>query len=98
MEEQTTWKGHTFTLLVFTGIVVLRSIFFIFGMLVGRAEGQKIAGAGGAAAKNEAKAATVAVGIKPNGLAYNPNRKHLLSAHVGDPASDDGAVNRAAAG
>jgi hypothetical protein len=26
MEEQTTWKGHTFTLLVFTGIVVLCSI------------------------------------------------------------------------
>jgi cell division protein FtsN len=44
MEEQTTtWKGHTFTLLVFTGIVVLASIFFILGMLVGRAQGQKIA-------------------------------------------------------
>ena len=59
MEEQTTWKGHTFTLLVFTGIVVLCSIFFILGMLVGRAEGQKLAGAGpgGASSKNEAKAA-----------------------------------------
>jgi cell division septation protein DedD len=59
MEEQTTWKGHTFTLLVFTGIVVLCSIFFILGMLVGRAEGQKVAGAGAgvASAKNEAKAA-----------------------------------------
>jgi cell division septation protein DedD len=41
--EETTWKGHTFTLLVFTGIVVLCSIFFILGMLVGRAQGQKIA-------------------------------------------------------
>src|SRR5579864_8531305 len=59
MEEQTTWKGHTFTLLVFTGIVVLCSIFFILGMLVGRAEAQKVAGTdpGGASAKNEAKAA-----------------------------------------
>src|SRR4029077_19922704 len=59
MEDQTTWKGHTFTLLVFTGIVVLCSIFFILGMLVGRAEGQKVAGTGsvGASAKNEAKAA-----------------------------------------
>ena len=59
MEEQTTWKGHTFTLLVFTGIVVLCSIFFILGMLVGRAEGQKVAGAGpgGASSRNEAKAA-----------------------------------------
>src|ERR1044071_7214246 len=44
MEDQTTtWKGHTFTLFVFTGIVVLSSIFFILGMLVGRAQGQKIA-------------------------------------------------------
>jgi cell division septation protein DedD len=43
MEEQVTWKAHTFTLLVFTGIVVLCSIFFILGMLVGRAQGQKFA-------------------------------------------------------
>jgi cell division septation protein DedD len=43
MEEQATWKGHTFTLFVFTGIVVLCSIFFILGMLVGRAQGQKLA-------------------------------------------------------
>src|SRR6266850_5645449 len=59
MEEQTTWKGHTFTLLVFTGIVVLCSIFFILGMLVGRAEGQKLAASAvtAAAAKNEAKPA-----------------------------------------
>jgi cell division protein FtsN len=45
MEDQTTWKGHSFTLLVFTGIVVLSSIFFVLGMLVGRAQGQKLAGA-----------------------------------------------------
>jgi len=43
MEEQTTWKGHSLTLLVFAGIVVLCSIFFILGMLVGRQQGQKIA-------------------------------------------------------
>jgi cell division septation protein DedD len=43
MEEQVTWKAHSFTLLVFTGIVVLSSIFFILGMLVGRAQGQKFA-------------------------------------------------------
>jgi cell division septation protein DedD len=42
MEEVTTWKGQTFTLMVFTGIVVLASIFFILGMLVGRAQGQKV--------------------------------------------------------
>jgi cell division septation protein DedD len=43
MEEQTTWKGHSLTLLVFGGIVVLCSIFFILGMLVGRQQGQKFA-------------------------------------------------------
>ncbi|HEY2381292.1 MAG TPA: SPOR domain-containing protein [Terriglobia bacterium] len=57
MEEQTTWKGHTFTLFVFTGIVMLCSIFFILGMLVGRAEGQKLASASTASGKAEAKAA-----------------------------------------
>ena len=57
MEDQTSWKGHTFTLLVFTGIVVLCSIFFILGMLVGRAQGQKVAFAASAsaAAKSDAK-------------------------------------------
>jgi cell division septation protein DedD len=44
MEDQTTWKGHSLTLLVFGGIVVLCSIFFILGMLVGRQQGQKFAG------------------------------------------------------
>jgi cell division septation protein DedD len=56
-EDQTTWKGHTFTLLVFTGIVVLCSIFFILGMLVGRQQGQKYASATNGPAKNETKAA-----------------------------------------
>ena len=28
----------------------------------------------------------VAVGVRPNGLAYDPGRRRLLSAHVGDPA------------
>lgn len=59
MEEQTTWKGHGFTLFVFTGIVVLCSIFFILGMLVGRSQGQKIASvaaAAGPAEKDSSKA------------------------------------------
>src|SRR3989442_1489517 len=59
MEEQTSWKGHSFTLLVFTGIVVLCSIFFILGMLVGRAQGQKLASAAstGIPSKDDAKPA-----------------------------------------
>jgi len=43
MEEPASWKGHSFTLLVFGGIVVLCSIFFVLGMLVGRNQGQRIA-------------------------------------------------------
>jgi len=58
MDDQTTWKGHSFTLLIFTGIVVLCSIFFTLGMLVGRAQGQKIAEIASveAASKTEATA------------------------------------------
>jgi cell division septation protein DedD len=41
MEDQTSWTAHSFTLLVFTGLVVLCSIFFILGMLVGRAQESK---------------------------------------------------------
>jgi cell division septation protein DedD len=59
MEDQASWKSHTFTLFIFTGIVVLCSIFFILGMIVGRAQGQKLAlaAAAGAAAKADARLA-----------------------------------------
>lgn len=43
MDEQASWKGHTFTMAVFGGIVVLCAIFFVLGMIVGRTQGQKIA-------------------------------------------------------
>lgn len=43
MEEATTWKNHTFTLLIFGGIIVLCSIFFVLGMVVGRNQGRQIA-------------------------------------------------------
>jgi cell division septation protein DedD len=44
MEETTTsWKNHSFTLLIFGGIVVLCSIFFVLGMLVGRNQGRQMA-------------------------------------------------------
>src|SRR5690348_16857805 len=57
MEDQASWKSHTFTLFIFTGIVVLCSIFFILGMIVGRGQGQKLALAAvaGAAAKADAR-------------------------------------------
>jgi DNA-binding beta-propeller fold protein YncE len=31
----------------------------------------------------------VGVGVRPNGLAYDPGRRRLLAAHVGDPAVPD---------
>ena len=43
MEEQTSWKSHAFTLMIFVGIVVLCSIFFVLGMLVGRTQTFKMA-------------------------------------------------------
>jgi len=59
MEEQVTWKGHSFTLFVFVGLVFLCSIFFVLGMLVGRGQGQRaaIAAAQSDAKKLEASAA-----------------------------------------
>ncbi len=43
MEDQNSWKGHTFTLMIFGGIVVLCAIFFVLGMLVGRMQALKLA-------------------------------------------------------
>lgn len=42
-ETNTSWKNHSFTLLIFGGIVALCFIFFVLGMLVGRNQGQRIA-------------------------------------------------------
>jgi len=43
MEETTSWKHHTFTLFIFGGIIVLCSIFFTLGMVVGRSQGRQLA-------------------------------------------------------
>jgi len=53
MDEQVSWKGQSFTLLVFGGIVFLCSVFFVLGMLVGRGQG-----------KSAAEAATVTAAAK----------------------------------
>ena len=42
-ETNTSWKNHSFTLLIFGGIVALCFIFFVLGMLVGRNQGKRIA-------------------------------------------------------
>src|SRR5260370_2260296 len=41
------------------------------------------------ALENEAGVAKVGVGIRPNGLAYDPGRGLLLAANVGDPEIPD---------
>lgn len=59
MEETTSWKAHGFTFFIFGGIVVLCSIFFALGMLVGRGQGRRIAEV---ALSEEAAAAAGAAG------------------------------------
>jgi DedD protein len=75
MEEQTTWKGHTFTLFVFTGIVVLCSIFFILGTLVGRAQGLKIASNAASAPASKTDAKTAPNEEKPDFTFYDSVKK-----------------------
>jgi cell division septation protein DedD len=59
--EHSTWKAQGFTLMVFAGIVVLCSIFFVLGMLVGRTQALKIAmvEAAEAAERTEGRPASV---------------------------------------
>jgi cell division septation protein DedD len=40
MDDQGSWKGHSFTLIIFIGIVILCSIFFVLGIVVGRGQVQ----------------------------------------------------------
>src|SRR6185436_17855124 len=89
MEEQTSWKGHTFTLLVFTGIVVLCSIFFILGMLVGRGQGQKLAlsAASAQALKTDAKPAST--DDKPDFTFYDSVKKQEPSSLQQAPKDPD---------
>lgn len=84
IEEQTTWKGHAFTLVVFSGIVVLCAIFFILGMLVGRTQGQKVATdevADAAAAETAAVAKT-----KATAAAQPPELTFFESVDKNEPA------------
>src|SRR5215471_11438958 len=96
MEDQASWKSHSFTLLVFTGIVVLCSIFFILGMLVGRTQGQKVALAvAGAAEKFNSKLVpkeeskpdlTFYDSVKePNSVDLNPPQPAKIEPVVPDP-------------
>jgi len=98
MEDTTTsWKNHSFTLLVFGGIVVLCSIFFVLGMLVGRNQGKGIAER---AFAEEAKNKPVAVaGADDIQLNYYPenSEKDLKLVPAAEPRPEDLAVPQAAA-
>jgi cell division septation protein DedD len=65
MEEQNSSKGQTFTLMIFGGIVVLCSIFFILGMLVGRTQGIKLATVAAAEAAVKANPPKTVVDERP---------------------------------
>jgi cell division septation protein DedD len=82
MDEQVSWKGQSFTLLVFGGIVFLCSIFFVLGMLVGRGQGEKAA-----------EAAVVAEAAKTDSEDRKPDSKPVPSPYsgiaTGSPAIKD---------
>jgi cell division septation protein DedD len=89
MEEQASWKGHTFTLFVFTGIVVLCSIFFILGMLVGKAQAQKIASSAAPAETLKAESKPAPPDEKPNFTFYDSVKKEEPAALQPAPAKPD---------
>jgi cell division septation protein DedD len=72
MDEQVTWKGQSFTLLVFGGIVFLCSVFFVLGMLVGRGQG-----------KSAAEAATVSEAAKAAALDVREDTKSSIAPYQG---------------
>jgi cell division protein FtsN len=83
MDEQVTWKGQSFTLLVFGGIVFLCSIFFVLGMLVGRGQGKN------AAESDIAKDAAKSVETVPQSQAAKPTNSPYESITVGKEASKE---------
>ena len=97
MEEQATWRGHSFTLLVFVGIVTLCSIFFVLGMLVGRSQGQKFATVAAAEAAAKAAAVRVPAEGKPE-LTFYDSVEDTPPAPAPDPAPEmpDAAPEKAA--
>jgi cell division protein FtsN len=96
MDEQVTWKGQSFTLLVFGGIVFLCSIFFVLGMLVGRGQGKSTAESDSAkeAAKSVEKASQT-LDAKPGNSPYETITvgKDVNKEIKPDPAKDSETVH-----
>src|SRR5262249_25962799 len=97
MEGQTTWKGHSVTLLVFIGIVVLCSIFFMLGMLAGRAQVPKAASIATPSQELKADARQEPKENKPDFTFYDAVKKEepavLQPARPDPPPVSQGAVN-----
>src|SRR5436190_7185340 len=93
--ESPSWKGHGFTLLVFGGIVVLCSIFFVLGMLVGRNQGQRIA-ENAAANEGTRKTAAQPLPDAPPLEFFNRTKEPIpddtLEPRPTPPATPDGSV------
>ena len=90
MDEQVTWKGQSFTLLVFGGIVFLCSIFFVLGMLVGRGQGKSAAGA-----EKVAESSNSAEKDPPAPRDVKPTNSTYESIAVGKEAARDSKLSEA---
>jgi cell division septation protein DedD len=94
MEDQTTWKGHSFTLLVFVGIVVVCSIFFILGMLVGRQQGQKFATIAAAEAASRQDVLAVPEEEKPDLTFFESVERETEAVALEPPPSTEPLIAR----
>jgi len=96
MQETVSWKGHSFTLFVFAGIVALCSIFFVLGMLVGRTHGQRAGEAPVTATrtKTSAQAATDAPAAVDSAPAHN--RREEVVEKAAPPAEPPALESHAA--
>jgi cell division septation protein DedD len=54
MAGDKSWEGQSFTLVIFVGVVVLCSVFFVLGMLAGRSQGTTIDGSDTITVESEA--------------------------------------------
>jgi cell division septation protein DedD len=93
--ESPSWKGHSFTLLVFGGIVVLCSIFFVLGMLVGRNQGQRIAEMNAAEESGKKTAPQPLPDTQSLGFfkqTTEPNPDDTLQPRPAPPATVEGSV------
>jgi cell division septation protein DedD len=81
MVETTSWKGHSFTLMVFAGIAILCAIFFALGMLLGQSQRVSDSASTGAPAK------PAPIGSE---IPASPRQEPPVPAPAADPVSPAG--------